>query len=238
MPAKDVHRLLARVCAECIRAWHRQCCDDASGRRHEYEDRYLTDMDEVRFERYRERVAYFTDVDLTDLQVQREIALEQQSRLFEWAYSRVVPATLWYDASRKLQCSVDRRPPENLGQAASWILEVTSLSQQDPATVASDKDTASGGERRADLLDRARGFYRELAQLQEYPVGGINAAISCSIERYERSRAGGTVRLVTLQELKMRIVEPMERENDFLDALRSGDVKIESTIGEPGEGQE
>ena len=238
MTANDIHRLLARVCAECLRAWHRQCCDDAAGRRRAHEDRYLSSMDDVRFERYRERVAYFRNVDLADRQAQREIAREQRSRLFEWACSRIVPATLWYDASRALQRSVERRPPENLGEAASWILEVTSRASHDPVTAEYNTGTSIGEEQRADLFHRACSFYDDLLQQQEQFVGGINAAISCSTERYWRSESVGQVKLLTLEELKMRIVEPMEREDDLLDAIRSGDVKIESTTGEPREGKE
>ena len=190
-------------------------------------------MDDVQFDRYRERVAYFRDADLSDRQVQREIAREQRSRLFEWACSRVVPATLWYDASRALQRSVQRRPPENLGEAASWILEVTTRTQPEPATVKSDEDTAIGGEPRAALLDRARRFYHYLDQEQTQTVGGVSALVSCSIERYRRSDSQGSVQLVPLEDLPLRIVQPGARKNDLLDALLSGEVEIEEAVGVP-----
>src|SRR6266851_2117216 len=99
---------LARACAELIRDWH-----ERFGTAHR-----PSNMDEGQFARYRERVAYFHNADLSNLSSQEEIAAEQRSRVFERYYGVIVPPELWQHVTHVHEI-IDHRPPEHLGQAAS-----------------------------------------------------------------------------------------------------------------------
>ena len=110
MPHGDFR--LARACAELMRDWH-----ERHGAVHR-----PPNMDDGQFARYRERVAYFRNAELSSPDALAEIAQEQRSRIFEWYYSATVPQELWQHVTHANQV-IDHRPPQSLGEAANWILE-------------------------------------------------------------------------------------------------------------------
>ena len=219
------HPKLTRACAELIRLWHE---------RHGIE-RASSHMNEGQFFRYQERVDHFHRADLSDPAAQHDIAREQQSRAFEWAYVETVPTELWKDVTRTHDV-FHHPPPEHLGAAAGWILDilrgldVAEPSQDEKSRVIVEADS------RVRLLDEAREFYADVVAEQEPGIGGLNVLISCSLERYPWD--GANQRHATLlrpEVLGLRVVVAGERPDDFIDAIRQGHLVVETTIGGPTE---
>jgi len=188
-------------------------------------------MDEGQFARYRERVAYFHNADLSNLSSQEEIAAEQRSRVFERYYGVIVPPELWQHVTHVHEI-IDHRPPEHLGQAASWIFENLRSGEPKEQEDRTRRDVQAATPE--ELLERAYDFYADVAAEQTSAVGGINALLSCSLERYPwRDQPENHVTLLRPEALGLRIVATGERPDDIVDALRQGKLVVESVIGGP-----
>jgi hypothetical protein len=148
------HPKLTRACAELIKRWHERYGIE----------RASTQMDENHFFRYRELVGHFNQVDMSDPLAQREIAREQQSRDFEWAYVEPIPVELWRDVTRRYEI-FNHRPPEHLGAAARWILDSLGPVDSEPSNEAKPR-TIVEAETRERLLEQAGEFYADIVAEQ------------------------------------------------------------------------
>lgn len=221
MPQRESR--LARVCAELIRFWHE----------HYGIAQRPSNMDDDQFLRYRNRVEHFHRADLSDASSQEEIAREQQSRIFEWYYSAVVPAELWNKLAQKYEV-VDHRPPQHLGEAAKWILD--GLSGAEPIEPRGELSRRIiQAETQARLFEQANEFYADVVAEQAPGVGGINVLLSCSLERHpwKGGQEDHHATLLRPEAFGLRLVAKGERRDDLIDALRQGDLVVESVVGGP-----
>ena len=219
------HPRLTRACAELIRQWHQ---------------RYgvfnpPSNMSEGQFLRYKERVDFFHQADLSDPQMQLEIGREQQAGVFEWFYTRAIPAELWSEVAREHEI-LDHPTPEHLGEAARWILkplrsvDMRQLPRDDKSRLVVKAHNRWG------LFEQARHFYADVVAEQRDGIGGLNVLISCSLERYRWDGASEQdATLLRPEVLGLRVVAIGERPDDLVDAIREGQLVIESTIGGPTE---
>jgi len=219
------HPRLTRAYAELIRLWHERY---GIGRPPSH-------MNESQFVRYKERVDHFHLADLSNPHAQHEIAREQQSGGFEWAYVETIPAELWNDVTRMYEI-FSHRPPEHLGAAAQRILDsresvdVVKPPQEDRSRVTVEADS------RERLLVQADEFYADVVAEQRRGIGGRNVLISCSLERYPWDGASQQhATLLRPEVLGLRVAVAGERPDDFIDAIRQGHLVVESTIGGPTE---
>ena len=218
------HPRLPEACAELIRRWHER-----------YGVRHLpSNMREDQLVQYQERVEYFHHVDLSDPRAQQEIAHEQQGRVFERFYAATIPADLWREVTGDYELFA-HRPPEHLGEAARWILEPppsVDMPEQrdDKSRLAVEAST------RSRLLEQAADFYADVVAEQRTGIGGLNVLLSCSLERYPWDGASQQrSTLLRPEVLGLRVAVGGERPDDFVDAIRQGDLVVESTIGGPTE---
>lgn len=218
MPHPDLQ--LTQACAELIRLWH---------------VRYGTlrrpsNMDDSAFLRYQERVAHFRDADLSRHHEQQAIAREQQSGVFEWHYASSIPTTLWSEAARRFEIS-DHHPPENLGEAARWILDLLKLAETTDSRPDNSLRVAVQAETCAQLLEQAREFYSDLFVEQTPALGGVNVLLSCSLERFPSAPNGHNGSLLRPEVLGLRVVIDGERPDDLIDAIRRDELVVEDVIG-------
>jgi hypothetical protein len=216
---------LASACAELIRFWHE----------HYGPNDYAVNMDEAQFRRYRDCVEYFRKADLSDRRFQQEIAEKQRSGIFDWFYSTAIPAALWEEVSRRFGIA-EYPSPQNLGQAARWILERLASSES-PSSAVEDGRQSFSAKTKADFLMNARAFYADVAAEGNTEVGGIHVLLSCSLERYSwqpQEHEASMATLLSAQTLGLRLIKRDEREDDFIDAIRQGAFVVEM-IGCPSD---
>lgn len=211
---------LIRACAETIRLWHEQY---GLARRPPF-------MRDENVQRYRERIERFHRADLSDPHAQEAIANEQQSGSFEVHYGETIPRELWREVASRFE--VDHEPPRHLGEAARRILD--GLESQRAPEVSEPRLTVDAGTRER-LLEHAAEFYKDVAAEQTPALGGVNALISCSLQRQAWDPNLGRATLLHPHVLGLRLVAARERPDDLIDAVRLGDVIVESVIGGPEE---
>lgn len=216
---------LTQACAELIRLWHLRYGVV----------RPPSHMNEARLLRYKERVDHFHQADLSDPHAQREVAREQQAGVFEWSYVQTIPADLWSAVTRTHEIS-NHHPPEHLGEAARWILDslqsadLMEPSPEDKSRLIVEADT------RARLLEQAGEFYADIVAEQRAGIGGLNVLLSCSLERYPWDAASDQrATLLRPEVLGLRVAVAGERSDDFIDAIRQGELIVEATTGGPTE---
>jgi hypothetical protein len=213
---------LARVCAELIRLWHE----------HYGTNQRPSNMDGEQFSRYSDRVEHFHKADLSDPGSQEGIAKEQQSGFFEWHYGAVVPVELWKHLAQKYKL-VDQRPPKHLGEAANWILERLRSAEGEESR-AEESHRMVQAETQGKLFEQAKEFYADVVAEQTQNVGGINVLLSCSLERYPwQVLTGHRTTLLRPEALGLQLVANGERRDNLVDALRKGDLVMESVVGGP-----
>jgi hypothetical protein len=211
---------LIRACAETIRLWHEHY---GLAQR----PPFMRDEDD---QRYRERVERFHRADLSDPHAQEAIANEQQSGSLEAHYGETIPRELWREVASRFE--VEHEPPRHLGEAARWILD--GLKSQRAPEVSGPRLTVDAGTREQ-LLEHAAQFYKDVAAEQTPALGGINALLSCSLQRQAWNPALGRATLLHPHILGLRLVAARERPDDLIDAVRQGEVIVESVIGGPTE---
>jgi hypothetical protein len=213
---------LAAACAGLIRFWHE----------HYGLAERPTHMTQKEFDRYRQRLEYFRNADLSDRTAQEEIAREQQSGIFESHYAAAIPQELW-DKIARLHEIVGALQPQSLGEAAKWIMEYMRALEDANLPEGELRRTVPAASKAA-LLYNANEFYADIIRQQAHGVGGMNVLLSCSLERYPWSQEeGGHVTLLKPETLGLRIVARGEREDDLIDALRDGELIVEQAIGGP-----
>jgi hypothetical protein len=182
-------------------------------------------------------MARFLKVDLSDVGWQEKLSREQASGMLEWAYAQQVPSELWTKVARSHDL-IDQAPPRNLGEAAHWIQESLRLRKTEDKPD-EDARTSVRAHTREELLTRAREFYKDVVGEQTNAggnLGGMNALLSCSLERYPwTADSEGQATLVRLETLGLRIIGRNERSDDIVDAIRLGDMVVENAVGGPRE---
>ena len=183
-------------------------------------------MDEKRFNEYRELVERFRHADLSDPASLKVIAAEQQANALEWAYGKEIPTRLWTLVTEQYQL-VDQPAPKHLGEAANWILD--RLRKDEERRSGRQSIYADSQER---LLSLAKEFYADVVAQETAGVGGFNALVSCSLERYPwDGPKGGYVTLLNPDVLGLRVVAAGERPDDLIDALRRGELVADRVVG-------
>jgi hypothetical protein len=212
---------LARACADLIRLWH------AGYRNVEFP----ATLDDPELQRYRDRVMYFREADLSDPFMQEEIAREQRSGSFEKYYAAEVPPEWWQFVTRIHEIG-DYPSPRYLGEAATWIIEHVHAAYSVPKVDERLRQPVQA-QTRESLFAHAQDFYVDVIAAQTSGLGGVNVLISCSLERYAWSEMSLRTTLLRPAVLGLRIISNGEREDDFIDAVRDQTLVVESTIGAP-----
>jgi hypothetical protein len=220
-----VDERLAIACAELILAWHQ---------RHVFAEE---SKESGEIEAYRNRIQQLLELDLNEPDSQAALAREQQAGSLERYYGVETPSQLWVAVCSK-HGVFDHAPPRNLGEAARWILDIIEHQRRDERPAADDRNerlSVHTGSRE-ELLMRARSFYADVLEEEEAGrgLGGMNALVSCSLERYPLSGdSKGEVRLLGPGVLGMRVIASGERADDLVDAVRRGEIIVDDVIGGP-----
>ncbi|HEX9941625.1 MAG TPA: hypothetical protein VGG03_06400 [Thermoanaerobaculia bacterium] len=169
---------------------------------------------------YTEALRRFSEMDLHDPEVQRQLARTQVSGIFEYFYGERCDPDLWYNLARDLE--VDLPCPQTMGEAGRKLLDLLealgSMRAPERSEVPRDRER---------LLAAADEFYKDLPS--EKGLGGKFLLLSCSLER-------GSPREVELrhpEELGFHFVAPGTQRDGLIDGVRSGRVTVLEAVGGP-----
>lgn len=204
-----VNRLAVEYARVIVR-WHQEIGADLAPQR----------MSIERQHEYQERVSGFANSGLDNPHVLHELARLQLSGIFEYFYGEIVPVRLFSGFLRERHAE-----PLSLSAAAREILSLLEPESE------RREEPAQGGrkvvrfETQQQLVHAAHEFYRPFSAEAQDGLGGVELLLSCSLERSGHDR--GEVTLLAPDVLGFEIVTHNSRENDLLDHLRSGTLRID-----------
>lgn len=212
---------LLRASAELILAWHRRHGVHAFEARWGGSDtsRYWAALEEL------------SALDLSDARAQEAVARAQRSGALEWAYVTPLPAGWLRElAPPGLGELADRlsEAHDTLGTLAGWVVDTVGQRAESEPELRRAIRPAS----RAALLAAATQFYGSVLPPATPALGGASALLSCSLERTPLHESE-PVQLLHPDVLGLHVVEPHEREDDLIDAVRDGELAILDVEGEP-----
>jgi hypothetical protein len=214
-PSLEVDSRTLLISTQAILGWHL----DIGLRRH----RECVEVSQL--EEYVQRVRHFAREDLHNPVIQREIAREQLMGLFEWAYG--VPLTEEMHQALAVFLPNLASPPTCLGELAKGILGLLDRTKSKEKNPEKSLRKMVHVVTRDELNREASEFYREYMGEENLGIGGRNVLIACSLERSNRE----SITLLAPEILGIEKIPPNARQDDFLDAIRRGNLVVESVTG-------